>query len=157
MGRVTTLRGTTLTRGEVVPGTPLVDATSGKQVRAWDFRGRTALVLCFLHARCRACEIFAHELAAEEEEIRLTAARTFAVLPVPGRSGLPVLVDVEGRAAERFLEGDLPAIVMTDRYAAAWETYPVLEHAFPPVSEVVRDLWHLATTCEECGIIAWPS
>lgn len=159
MESVTTLPGTLLTRGDVLPGTALFDPTTGEEVRAWDFRGKRALVLSFLHRGCDACARFARELAGAESEIRLAGARCFAVLPGRSPSALPVLVDREGRATQRFLglEGMLPTIVVTDRYAAGWESYPVLGHDFPPVAEVVGDLWHLATMCEECGIIASPS
>ncbi|HEX6262412.1 MAG TPA: hypothetical protein VF097_06150 [Actinomycetota bacterium] len=152
-----TMAGTTLVRGDVLPGTPLIDAATGAEVRIWDFRGRTALVLCFLHPACEACERFAAGLAEMESEFRLTGARAFAVLREPSPSALPVLVDGHGEASRRLLgpEGELPTIVVTDRYAAAWESYPVLGHDFPPVSEIVGDLWHLATICEECGIVAW--
>ncbi|HEX6207733.1 MAG TPA: hypothetical protein VF058_05170 [Actinomycetota bacterium] len=154
---MTTLPGTTLARGEVLPGTPLIDAATGGEVRVWDFRGRTALVLCFLHLACEACERFAAGLAEAESEIRLTGACAFAVLREPAPSALPVFVDGDGDASRRFLgpEGALPTILVADRYAAAWESYPVLGHDFPPASEIVGDLWHLATMCEECGIMAW--
>lgn len=159
MESVTTLAGTRLARGDVLPGTALRDPASGDEVRAWDFRGKTALVLCFLHAGCEACASFARDLADEGDELRLTGARAYVVLPNAASSVLPVLVDPEGEATRRFLgpEGEPPTIVVTDRYAAAWDSYAILEHDFPPASEVVGDLWHLATMCEECGIIAWPS
>lgn len=156
---VTTLAGTAIARGDVLPGTPLLDPSRGDEVRAWDFRGKAALVLCFLHPGCEACEAFGSDLAEEEREVRLTGARAFAVLSEVAPSALPVLVDRDGRAAARFLGpgAELPTILVTDRYAAAWGSYPAPGHDVPPVSEVVGDLWHLATMCEECGIMAWPS
>lgn len=159
MRSVTALPGTALTRGDVLPGTALTDPASGDEIRVWDFRGRAALVLCFLHAACDACATFARELDAAQPEMALTDARAFAIFPQGSPSALPALVDPEGEATRRILgaEGELPTLVVTDRYAAAWESYPILGHDFPPIAEVVGDLWHLATMCEECGVMAWPS
>lgn len=151
------LPGTALTRGTIVPGVAFDDLARDREVRAWDFRGRTPLVLAFLHPACDPCAAYARDLAAAGPQIEEAGGRVFAVLPEASSMAIPELVDREGRGVRGMLgpSGEVPTLVVTDRYAAAWESYPSVGHDFPPAGEIVDTVWHLATMCEECGIIAW--
>jgi hypothetical protein len=61
------------------------------------------------------------------------------------------------RARQRFLgpAGEIPLVLIVDRYGAAWSSFPSRGHAFPPPKEVVDTLRHLAFQCPECGAPAW--
>jgi hypothetical protein len=134
-----TLPGTVVEAGAVVPGTALRDLETGREIRPWSFRHRTAVVLCFLHGECRRCRDFLDSLRAEEEEVAGAGARVVAV---------------DGDAP-RFLQDEPPVILVVDRYAAACRSYPAPDHEFPEPSEVVATAWHLATMCPECGVSTW--
>lgn len=134
------LPGTTLDRGRVVPGAPLRNLATGDDVSAWSFRGRTALVLCFLHEGCDACSSFLRSLDSIEEDLRVAQAKVLAVSP-------------DARATERFLgSAELPLVVIVDRDGAAWTSYPAPQHDFPDPKELAATAWHLATMCPECGV-----
>lgn len=138
------LAGTTLERGRVIPGASLREARSGRELPVLGLRGRKALVLCVLHQGCDACERFGEALAEAEGDIAAADGRVLLLSP-------------DARAVKRLLgpDGVIPTVIVTDRYAAGWEAYPAPDHDFPPVTEVVATLWHLATMCPECGVSTW--
>jgi hypothetical protein len=152
-----TLAGTELEMGRVVPGTTMTAASSGAQVSLWDLRQRVAVAVCFLHERCEPCAAFARELAPFERELRELDAIALAVMAEGGDLALPVWVDEEARARERFLgrRGELPMVLIVDRYGAARGSFPSRDHAFPPLEEVVATVRHLAMQCPECGVSEW--
>lgn len=151
------LPGTALEKDRVVPGTPMTDASSGTEVSMWDFRQRSSVVVCFLHDRCERCAGFARELADLKDDLHEVDARAIVVLNEPEDLDLPVWVDEPGRARQRFLapDAELPVILIVDRYAAAWGSFPSRAHAFPAPAEVVATLRHLAFQCPECGVSEW--
>ena len=51
--------------------------------------------------------------------------------------------------------GAPPVVLVLDRYAAAWASYPAPGHRFPEPGEVVATLGHLAGMCPECGAATW--
>ena len=152
-----TLEGTDLEIGQVVPAAPMVDAGSGAPVSPWDLRQRFAAALCFLHAGCRACALFARRLRVFASELRDLNALAIAVVPEEIDLEPPVWVDREGRARERLLSpsAEVPAVLIVDRYGAAAGSFPSRGHSFPPAEEVVATLRHLAMECPECGVSEW--
>lgn len=140
-----------------MPGTPMLDASSGAEVTMWDFRQRFSVAVCFLHDRCEVCAGYARKLADLEDDLHEIDARAIVVLSEPGTLDLPVWVDERARARQRFLAtaSDPPVILIVDRYGAAWRSFPSRDHAFPPPAEVVATLRHLAFQCPECGVPEW--
>jgi hypothetical protein len=133
------LAGTVLERGRIVPGAALRDARTGREVGAWSLRGRSALVIAFVHAGCERCASFVGELEDREEEIRTAGGRLLAV-------------DDGSRAMWLGADPELPVVLVVDRDGAAWRSYPAAGHLFPDPEEVTATLWHLATMCPECGV-----
>ena len=118
-----------------MPGAP-VTLLDGGELSAWDHRGRTALLVCFLHGSCAECNGFRGALDELEEDLRLT--RTRLVLAEP---------------SERFLgSSEAPVILLVDRDGAAWSSHDARGHEFPSREELSTSLWHLATTCEQCEV-----
>jgi hypothetical protein len=152
-----TLAGTELELDRVVPGTPMTAASSGAQVSLWDFRQRVAVAVCFLHERCEPCAAFAWDLAPLERELRDLDAVALAITAEVGDLALPIWVDEDARARERFLgrKGELPIVLIVDRYGAAQRSFPSRDHAFPPQEEIVATVRHLAMQCPECGVSEW--
>ena len=144
MSTTALLPGTKLEAGNVVPGTELTDAVTGSPVTPWAHRQRAAQVLIFVHPSCRACASFLSRLEEEAgDDIRTTGGRLAAVAADAG-------------GADRFVDPeDAPVVIVLDRYAAAWSSYPAHGHDFPAPSEVAATLWHLATMCPECGVSTW--
>ncbi|HEX5948914.1 MAG TPA: hypothetical protein VFZ45_05050, partial [Actinomycetota bacterium] len=107
--------------------------------------------------RCERCAGFARELADLKDDLHEVDARAIVVLNEPEDLDLPVWVDEPGRARQRFLapDAELPVILIVDRYAAAWGSFPSRAHAFPAPAEVVATLRHLAFQCPECGVSEW--
>ena len=141
---VPALPGTVLTPGRVVPGAELVEASTGRAFNPWTYRQRASLVLAFVHSSCEDCAAFVRRLETDAgDDIRLAGGRVVAVLADAG-------------GADRFIDpSEAPVLVVLDRYAAAWSSYPAQRHAFPSPSEVSATLWHLATMCPECGVSTW--
>jgi hypothetical protein len=152
-----TLAGTELEMDRVVPGTLMTAASSGAQVSLWDFRQRVAVVICFLHERCEPCAAFARDLAPFEGELREVDAIALTVVAEAADLALPVWVDEDSRARERFLgrSGELPMVLIVDRYGAARGSFPSRDHAFPPPEEILATVRHLAMECPECGVSEW--
>jgi hypothetical protein len=133
------LAGTVLERGRIVPGAALRDALTGREVGAWSLRGRSALVIGFVHPGCERCATFMGELEDREEDIRMAGGRLLAVDDGPTARWLGV-------------DPELPVVLVVDRDGAAWRSYPATGHRFPDPEEVTATLWHLATMCPECGV-----
>jgi hypothetical protein len=151
------LPGTSLETDRVVPGIPMIEASSGAKVSLWDFRQRFSVVLCFLHDRCELCAGYTRKLADLEDDLREDDARIIVVLSEPEVLGLPVWIDARARARQRLLgpPSELPVILIVDRFGAASRSFPSPDHAFPPPAEVVATLRHLAFQCPECGVPEW--
>lgn len=151
------LAGTALEKDRVVPGTPMIEASSGAEVSMWDFRQRFAVAVCFLHDRCELCAGYARKLADLEDDLHEVDARAIVVLSEPGVLALPVWIDGGARAQQRLLgrSAELPVILIVDRYGAALRSFPSRGHAFPLPAEVVATLRHLAFQCPECGVPEW--
>lgn len=139
--------GTVLERGRVLPGVELPGPWS-----AWDARGKKAQVLAFLHAGCDACDAWAREVA----EARLDA-RVVAVVERGAPCELPAVVDERGEARLAFLgpDGEVPTVVVADRYAAAWAAYPAPWHELPSPRELASTLRHADITCSDCAAPGW--
>lgn len=139
------LPGTVLDAGRVVPGTALRLEPGGGTLSLWDFRHRTAVVLCVLHPDCQPCDRFEAALRDRAGEDVATAGARIVGVRDPGS---------EGR--RRLLGGSVPPVVIVvDRYGAAWQSYPAEGHHFPEPTEVAATVWHLATMCPECGVSTW--
>ncbi|HWB71099.1 MAG TPA: redoxin domain-containing protein [Egibacteraceae bacterium] len=147
------LPGTVLEFDRVVPGVALRERSTGAQVSPTDFRQRRALVLCFLHADCEPCRDFAAGLADLADGIRSADAEVRAVLPEEQPAPLPVWVDADGRARRRLLgsDGQLPVVLILDRYAAAQQSHPAADHDFPDPGAILSTLRHQSMLCPECG------
>lgn len=151
------LTGTTLERDRPIPQFRLTEADTGRLVIPWDLKGRRALVLAFLHAGCGPCAGYADELAAAEDQFLAADALVYAVAPerIPP---LATLVDADGGTAQVFLgsSGAAPTVILADRYGAAWSAFPGPSHDLPTVGEVAAAAWHMALSCAECSMPAWP-
>ena len=148
------LPATLLEPGAVVPDVRFVDP-AGREVSLWDFRQRRAVVLAFLHDGCRACGRFARELAAAEPEIRWAGGEVRAVTASRPEPSLPALLDPGGRGRRRLLATDDPAVLVIDRYGAAWAAWEAAAHAFPEPAEIAASVRHEAFQCPECGVSTW--
>jgi hypothetical protein len=134
------LPGTALIEGKVVPGLALTDSGTGRELSLWSLRQRSAAVVLFLHHDCERCAAFEAALRGHTDEIEDADGR----------------IVVTHDAPERFLgSAEPPVILVVDRYAAAWRSFPAPGHAFPDPADVVATLWHLATMCPECGVSTW--
>jgi hypothetical protein len=136
------LSGTALASGQLLPDVAFIDAQTGKQWRAGQLRQRSALVLCFMHADCEPCQDLLARLADREEDIRWADAQVRVVLPVPAASPFPVLVDQHGKAQSRMLghNGQIPTLVVANRYTAVVEAYPAAGHDFPDLEQIIATL-----------------
>jgi hypothetical protein len=152
-----TLEGTSLEIGQVVPAAPMVDAASGADVSLWDLRQRFAAAVCFLHAGCKPCLLYARRLRGFARELHEYDSVAVVVFPEVMDLEPPVWVDRDGRARARLLSPDvpLPAVLIVDRYGATAGSFPSRGHSFPPPEEVVATLRHLAMECPECGVSEW--
>ncbi len=156
-GFTRTLPGTELEIGQVVPAARMVDASSGAEVSLGDLRQRFSAAVCFLHAGCRPCLLYARRLRGFAGELHEYDSLAVLVLPETMDLEPPVWVDRDGRARGRLLspEVPLPAVLIVDRYGAAAGSFPSRGHSFPPPVEVVATLRHLAMECPECGVSEW--
>ena len=138
------LPGTLLAPGRVVPGAELVEAATGRSFNPWTFRQRASLILAFVHPSCEDCDAFVRRLETDAgDDIEVAGGRVVAVRADAGGAG-------------RFVDvSEAPVVVVLDRYAAAWSSYPAKGHEFPSAAEVAASLWHLATMCPECGVSSW--
>ncbi|HVL98123.1 MAG TPA: hypothetical protein VM324_02380 [Egibacteraceae bacterium] len=150
------LAGTALMPEQLLPEVALTDAGSGEPWRPSELRQRSAVVLCFLHARCDACARTVAQLAEREEAIRRADAQVRVVLPEAVDGPFPcadgayrVMVDEDGQARERMLgpDGRLPTVLVADRYTAVVESFPAPDHRFPDPDEVVDTLRYVACDC----------
>lgn len=151
---MTRLPATVLEAGAVVPDVRLVDPAGG-EVALSSFRQRRALVLAFLHDACDACRRYARDLAAAEPEIGWAGGVVRAVTDRDPDPSLPALLDPGGRARGRLLATGEPAVLVIDRYGAAWAAWPAPDHAFPEPAEVAASVRHEAFQCPECGVSTW--
>ncbi len=154
---VVRLLGTTLERNRAVPQFRLEQAETGRALAPWDLKGRRALVLAFLHPGCARCSEFADELAARHDQFEVADAEVFAVAGEPV-APLPTLLDRDGTVTRSYLgpDGDVPTVVMADRYGAAWSAYPGFAHDLPTVGELAATAWHMALQCADCAVPVWP-
>lgn len=144
-----TLSGTALVHDEIVPRESFTEMPGGARRTLTDFRQRNALVVCFLHDDCEPCLKWARALSDVRRDIELADARVRVVARSDGQWPFPVFVDRDLRGSTRLLGGgDYPVIVLLDRYAAAWESWPARDHAFPAPEEVVGTL--VKIMCSEC-------
>ena len=151
------LAGTTLVRNAPLPQFRLTEAVSNAEFGPWDVKGRRALVLAFLHAGCAECAGFAEELAARGDQFTVADANVYAVAP-ERIAALPTLVDPGGDVARTYLgeAGEVPTVVLADRYGAAWAAYPGVLHDLPTVGELAATAWHMALQCADCSVPVWP-
>lgn len=150
----TRLPGTALDEGQLLPDVTLQEADSGRPWRPGQLRQHAALVLAFVHADCEPCTRFLETLAERDGDLRWAETQARAVAPEPAEAPLPLLVDADGRARERMLgaDGEVPTVLVADRYSAAAASYPAAGHAFPDPDEVVATVRHLAILCPECSV-----
>lgn len=148
------LPGTTLMEGERLPDVALAEAHGGAPWRPSQLRQRSALVLCFVHPQCPACERFMTGIAEPGDGLSEFDAQVRAVMTEAAPSALPVVLDRDGRARRRMLGagGELPCVIVADRYSTAVEAYPAAGHDFPAATEVFATLHHLAILCPECSV-----
>jgi AhpC/TSA family protein len=149
------LAGTTLARNDPIPQFRL-SLHDGAEFTPWDLKGRRALVLAFLHPACAECTAFAEELTARAAQFQVADASVYAV--APGAVGpLPTLLD-DGSVSRSYLgeDGEVPTVVLADRYGAAWAAYPGPAHDLPTVGELAATVWHMALQCADCSVPVWP-
>ncbi len=151
---MTPLPATVLEPGAVVPDVRFLDPAGG-EVALWGFRHRRAVVLAFLHDGCGACGAFARGLAAAEPEIGWAGGVVRAVTEGRPEPSLPALLDPGGAARRRLLATEEPAVLVIDRYGAAWASWEAPGHAFPEPAEVAATVRHEAFQCPECGVSTW--
>jgi hypothetical protein len=151
------LAGTSLVRNEPLPQFRLTEAATDAEFAPWDVKGRRALVLAFLHADCPECAAFAEEVAARGDQFQVADANVYAVAP-KRIDALPTLVDPDGGVARTYLgeDGEVPTVVLADRYGAAWAAYPGFAHDLPTVGELAATAWHMALQCADCAVPVWP-
>jgi AhpC/TSA family protein len=151
------LAGTTLERNAPIPQFRLTQAASDREVTPWDLKGRRALVLAFLHDGCPECAGFAEDLAARGDQFQVADATVYAIASaaVPP---LPTLLDPSGDVTRAYLgpDGEVPTVVLADRYGAAWAAYGGLAHDLPSVGELAATAWHMALSCADCAVPVWP-
>lgn len=150
------LPGTRLEVDQVLPGVTFADAASGEPARPREFRGRRALVLAFVHDDCEACAGWAERLAARlggraDAALRIVAPR-HGPGQTPGRGGLPLWTDPDGKRARLLDDPDVPAVIVLDRYGAVHAAEAVTDHALPPGDEVAATLDYLEVACPECSV-----
>lgn len=145
----TALAGTALTVEQIIPDVAFTDAATGEEWRPSQLRQRSALVLCFLHPDCEPCHQLLADLAEQEEDLRWTDAQVRVVLPEPGPVPFPVLLDPRGDARSRILgeNGQLPTLVLADRYTSVVASFPAPEHDFPSAEEILKTTRLLACDC----------
>ena len=150
----TLLPGTALTADQVLPSVTLTDAATGAVWRPAQLRQRSALVLAFVHADCGACDELLDGLAERAEDITWADAQVRVVRDAPSDGPFPVMHDPGGDARARLLgpDGDLPTVLVADRYTAVAESYPFPGHDGADAREIVATLRHLAIECSECSV-----
>lgn len=143
------LAGTALAVGELLPDVALTDAGTGEEWRPSQLRQRSALVLGFMHADCGPCHRLLSRLEDWEDDIRWADAQVRVVLPTPAASPFPVLLDRRGHARLRMLgpDGQIPTLLVANRYTAVAQAYPATGHAFPDAERIVAILRVLACDC----------
>jgi hypothetical protein len=115
-------------------------------------------VLAFLHDDCAACRAYAHELHTVKDDLEWAGAVARAVLSRDEELPIHVFVDPGRQATLKLLgrQGNLPVVVILDRYGAAVSAFAAAEHRFPDKEEVAATVRHLALQCPECGVSDWP-
>lgn len=145
------LHGTALEAEQLLPNVPLREAATGRDWRPSELRQRSALILAFLHAGCEACHRLVGGLAELTDEIRGADAQVRIVLPEddPEAGPFPVVLDPDGRARDRMLgpDGQVPTLLVADRYTAVMQSFPAPEHRFPDPADVVSTLHYVACDC----------
>lgn len=146
----TSLLGTKLAPDQLLPDMAFTEADSGEEWRPSKLRQRSALVLCFMHADCAPCHAWASALAEHDDELQWSDAQVRVVLPTAADSPFPVLLDPDGEARARMLDADgqIPTVLVADRYSAVAESHPAADHDLPEPDEILRRLWLLACDCE---------
>jgi len=151
------LAGTTLERNALIPQFRVAESSTDREFTPWDVKGRRALVLAFLHPGCADCAAFAEEIAARDDQFQVADATVYAVAAEPV-GPLPTLLDPQGEVAATYLgpDGEVPTVVLADRYGAAWAAYPGFAHDLPTVGELAATAWHMALQCADCAVPVWP-
>lgn len=146
----TMLPGTALTVEQLLPDVTFTDAATGDEWRPSQLRQRSALALCFLHRDCEPCRQFLADLAERKGTIDWADAQVRVVLPEPASLPFPVLLDPRGEARSRMLgdDGELPTVLVADRYTSVVQSFPAPDHDFPEIDGVVKTLFLLACDCE---------
>ena len=156
---------------QLVP--PLTARTpSGQTIRAWDYKQKKNLLIAFLHAGCRPCEVFLSKLAARPADLaeqEAVAIVVFAEAPL-ALENLPaqvvVAADMSGRSQRAYLgeEAFGPAglerlgVFVADRYGELYAQWVARnDDGLPGVGELLEWLGQIQVACEECGVSHWPA
>lgn len=156
---------------QLIPPLTLRDL-QGHETRAWDFKQKKNLVIAFLHMDCAACERFLRILIEHARELQGQEAVVLLALPQQPSSplvatlppGIIAGVDAGSRGARAFLDGGAQSagaggglgLFVTDRYGEVSARWPVTEHQFPGIDEVLSALNSVQIACEECYVPHWP-
>ncbi len=141
---------------------------SGRQVRLWDYRQRSNLILFFHHgAACPVCRNMLQELAAHMATYRAEKAEVLAIGPDQPHEAQqlaaeleyphPLLTDpTERTAAQHGLA--VPAVVVADRFGEIWAAWiGDDQHVLPSGQEIAAWLAFIEVQCPECDPLAWRS
>jgi peroxiredoxin len=153
--------------GQMLHPFTLSDA-NGQQVRLWDYRQRSNLVLFFHHgADCPACRSMLQELAAHMATYRAEKATVLAIGPDQPHAALELAAELEcpflllSDPAERIVAQQgfaVPAVVVADRFGEIWAAWiGEDDHALPSGQEIAAWLAFMEVQCPECDPLAWRS
>lgn len=146
------LPGTTVWHDQVVPPVRFFAARGGDVVRPTDFRHDRALVLAFVHDRCRDCTSWVQEAIdaicdRPDAAIRVVAPRTG-----PPGTGDVLWLDRQDVRGRLVVDPAVPAVLVLDRYGAVQEASIADGHALPGPDELIATVDHLAMQCPECSV-----
>lgn len=144
------LAGTAVAAGALLPDVTLTEAGTGQDWRPSQLRQRAAQVLCFMHDECPACADFLERLADRREDLAWSDTQVRVVGSRPTEGPFPVLLDPHATARQRILgpAGQVPTLVVADRYTAVTEAHPAPDHDFPDPEDLLTSLRLLACDCE---------
>ncbi len=160
------------TRQQIPPLTARTPA--GHTVRAWDYKQKKNLVVAFLHAGCRRCEVFLSKLAARAAELAEREAVALVVFAEAPRAmlseNLPaqvlVAADMSGRSQRAYLGEDAfgssgqqrVGVFVADRYGELYAQWVARDDdGLPGAGELLDWLGQIQVACEECGVSHWPA
>ena len=156
------LEGTALRRGGLIPSVSLLDGRTGSPVSLSSFRQRSGLLLLLLHGACERCDEFGDATAASTTDLLDIDVVPRTVAPAsranePSRESVPVVLDPSCRFTKAVLgpDGEVPVVLLVDRFNSPWHAWNAWGHEFPSQREVVETAVHMMLTCDDCSAPLW--